>query len=278
MSRRHVLAATLAVLATASSPTARGDERVSQAREVTGTFSRIRVGGPFDVTVREGSPAAVVVQALPADQEKVNVEVKGDTLVVGSTGRWTWGGEPERGAKPVVTVTLPELRGLDVSGSGDARAETGPAARDLGLSVGGSGSIAWKGVAATLALAVSGSGDVKAEGPSRKLDVKVSGSGDVAYSGTSGAVTVAVSGSGDVKLAGEAESLDVSTAGSGDVEAGGFAVRDAKVAIAGSGDAALRLAGGGLTTRIAGSGDVVWTGEARSVDAKTSGSGSVTRR
>jgi hypothetical protein len=276
MSRRLILVLSLAAapLATALPLRVRAEDRVSLPRDVPAPFSRVRVAGPFHVTVREGSPAAVVVHAVPSDQEKVKVELKGDALVLGSTERWTWGETP----KVAVAVTLPELRGLEVSGSGEARAETGPAARDLALTVGGSGSIAWKGAAAALAIAVSGSGDVQAEGPAQRLEVHLSGSGHVGYAGKSGPAKVAISGSGNVNLAGEGESLEASTSGSGDVEAKDFAVRDAKVSIAGSGDASLRLTGGGLTARIAGSGDVVWTGEAKGVDARTSGSGRVSRR
>jgi hypothetical protein len=277
MIRTHALAAAVAAIAVAS-PRARADDRVSQAREVPGTFTRVKVAGPFDLTVREGSPAAVVVKAIPANQEKVRVERKDDVLVVDAPDAVRWGDWPAGGRPVELSVTLPELRGVEVAGPGEARAETGPAPRDLALTVGGSGSIAWKGSAAALAVAVSGSGSVRAEGSAQRLEVSVSGSGDAAYAGKAGPVAVSISGSGDVTLAGEGESLRVSTAGSGDVEAGGFAVRDATVEISGSGDAALRLAGGTLTVRIAGSGDVVWGGEARAVDARASGSGSVTRR
>ena len=277
MIRTHALAAALAAIAVASTG-ARADDRVSQPREVTGTFTRVKVAGPFDVTVREGSPAEVVVKASPANQEKVRLERKDDVLVVDAPGAVRWGDRPAKGRPVELSVILPELRGLEVAGPGEARAETGPDSRDLALAVGGSGSIAWKGSAAVLAVAVSGSGSVRAEGPAQRLEVSVSGSGDAAYAGKAGPAQVSISGSGDVTLAGEGESLRVSTAGSGDVEAADFAVRDATVDISGSGDAALRLAGGSLTVRVAGSGDVVWSGEARSVDARTSGRGSVARR
>jgi hypothetical protein len=284
MARRPVLAAALRgavpVLLYFLQPpaTTRADDRVSQPRPVAAAFTRVKVAGPFDVTIREGIPAAVTVTAVAAQQEKVRVEVKGDTLVISTEERWSWGSSPSRDEGPAVAVTLPELRGLEIAGSGEARAETGPAPRDLALSVGGSGTIAWKGAAAALGLAVSGSGELKAEGPAQKVDISVSGSGEVGYSGRAGPVKVAVSGSGDVKLAGEGASLEASTAGSGDVEAGGFPVRDARISISGSGDASLALAGGSLAVRTAGSGDVVWTGEARNVDTRIAGSGSVTHR
>ena len=88
MTRRQALAVSLAAAApAAAAPNARAEDRVARPREVPGAFTRVRVGGPFDVTVREGSPAAVVVEATPADQEKVKVEVRGDALVVGTPVR-----------------------------------------------------------------------------------------------------------------------------------------------------------------------------------------------
>jgi hypothetical protein len=248
---------------------------VAQSRTLAGPFTAVRLRGPYDLVLREGSPASAVVTAGAALQAKVTVEVRDGTLVVEPVDRDRERWDAQR--DPVeVAVTLPELRALEVAGSGRARAETGSAPRDLALAVGGSGSLAWKGTAAALDLKVSGSGDLSASGPSREVAVAVSGSGKASYDGRTGPAQVAISGSGGVRLAGEGTELSASTAGSGSLHAGSFPVRDAQVSISGSGDMALRLTGGRLAARIAGSGNVTWQGEA-TVEASSSGSGKVTR-
>jgi hypothetical protein len=276
MGRVAILAATFPALALLALPVdGRADGPVAQSRVLSGGFARVKVAGPFEVTIQEGSPAAAVVTARAEIQEKVKVEVRGDTLVLEPAERpaWTWTPKEDR---VEVAVTLPELRGLEVAGSGQVRAESGAAPRDLRLILAGSGSMEWKGTAAALDLSLSGSGVLRASGPSRSLAVAVSGSGEASYSGKTGPARIGLSGSGKVSLSGEGEALEASTSGSGDLEAADFPVRDAQVSIAGSGDMALRMAGGTLTARIAGSGKVVYRGEAK-VESSVSGSGKVKR-
>ena len=204
-------------------------------RQVTG-FTRVRLDGGLDADVREGPAFSCQVTADENLQGYVTAEVHGQTLVIG-TRQGSLGFS--RGSKAV--VTLPKLRGLTTSGSGDATVEVGSAGAPLSLTSSGSGA----------------------------LDLTAGAAGDL---------DVNLSGSGDATLRGAAGHLAISTSGSGDVDGGHLVAQGADVATSGSGDVHLHLEGGRSSFHTSGSGDVSWTGHTQIEDVSVSGSGSVTHR
>jgi len=240
---------------------------VPQTRAVEAAFTRVVARGPFDVEIRGGAAASVVVFAAPGRHELVRTLVKDGSLVIEPASR-------EQAREDVrVSVTLPSLEGIELAGSGSVRAEAGPEPRDVGLALRGSGSLAWSGATRSLSAEVDGSGNLRVDGPAPSLHAAVSGSGNLAYRGTAKSVTLAVAGSGDARLDGRGDSLKVATTGSGRVDARGFAARDVEISTAGSGDVAVRVAGGSVTATLVGSGDVEWSGEGRVGGVQVLGSG-----
>lgn len=216
----------LATLAVATSAAAAG-----RPFDASG-FDKVALGGSDDVVIRQGSAFAVVATGDAADLERLEVLVEKGTLKIGrKKGNWGWNNSKD----VVVSVTMPALRGVAVSGSGDLKADKG-AADAFDIHVAGSGS------AAVAAL------------DARTLNVSVSGSGDVTSSGRCGALNVRVAGSGDVALANlKCTNTAISIAGSGDVAA--HATGQADIRIAGSGDVTI-TGGAKCSKRVAGSGNV----------------------
>lgn len=205
-----------------------------EPRSVSG-FTRIDLAGPVDVEVRPGKFGAI----LEMDSEvarHLRTDVQGDTLRISLEG---WNGNFH--GKQRIKVTMPELRGLQIEGSGDA--------------------------------------DIAGFKDQEKVELRISGSGDVKFAGTAGGVAVTIEGSGDVVLAeGQAGSLQARIQGSGNLKSHDFKAKNVSVAIEGSGDADIRVAGGALSLSVNGSGDIRWTGEASAVSAATHGSGSIAKR
>jgi hypothetical protein len=206
----------------------------SESRSVSG-FTRIDLAAPVDLEVRPGKFGV----ALEMDSEAarhLTTDVQGDTLRIALDG---WNGNVH--GKQRVRVTMPELRGVHIQGSGDAN--------------------------------ISGFKDQK------EVELRISGSGDVRFAGSTAGMAVTIEGSGDVLLAeGQAGSLQARIRGSGNLKASDFKARNVSVAIDGSGDADIRVAGGALSLSVNGSGDIRWTGEASAVSAATHGSGSIAKR
>lgn len=125
---------------------------------------------------------------------------------------------------------------------------------------------------------LSGSGDINSRISlsSDGFDIRVSGSGDVQLPLEADQVTVALSGSGDISLSGTSRELKISVSGSGDVNAFELTAESVKVSVAGSADVEV-TATQFLEARVSGSGDVEYRGNPKKVDAKSVGSGDITR-
>ena len=210
--------------------------RAETVKRSASGFTKIELRVPLDITIRPGKEFSVVLDLNDSGlTDKIATEVRGDTLVISSNvHNWTSHG------KNTAAITLPELRGVAIAGSGNADAS--------GFDQGGG------------------------------VDLAVSGSGDINYNGKSSALSVAISGSGNVRLAGSTGNLSVSIAGSGDVKAADFPVKNASVSVNGSGDCDLRISGGTVQFAVNGSGDIRWSGEASVVSAVTHGSGSIVKK
>lgn len=236
--------ATIAMMAAAAAVSGCGQARSEtggpavQRSYPVGAFQRIEVAGGYDVEVRTGAAPSVQASGSEKEIERLVVEVRGDKLSIhpknrkGSMFSFGWKThEPVR-----LTVTVPQLRGAEIAGSGDMRinqvrgdrfegqiAGSGELlieqleVQDLMLAIAGSGGLnAKQGRARNARYSIAGSGDIQAGGvASETADVSIAGSGSVRAHAT-GTANVDIAGSGDVELSGGAK-CSVSKHGSGEV-------------------------------------------------------------
>jgi len=209
---------------------------VSRNFQVSG-FNSVEVAGPYEVQVRTGSGPSVSANGPQKMIDHLVVEVRGDKLMIHPEQQrgmfhfgWHFNG------KVHVEVTVPQLAGATIAGSGDIQIDRvqgddfeGVVAgsgglnvdalevRQLKLSIAGSGSAkAVNGKAQTAKYDIAGSGDVDARNiQTNDVDVSIAGSGSI-RAHASGTAKVSIMGSGDVDVAGGAK-CSVSKAGSGDV-------------------------------------------------------------
>jgi hypothetical protein len=237
---RKSLVAAIAASAALSGCQAHRDEdggaNVSRTYHV-GNFHQIEVAGPYDVNVRTGSNPGVSGTGPEKLLGRTIVEVRGDKLLIRPEEHRGWFNFGwSRHGKASFTVTVPQLSGAEIAGSGDIHVDRVQGERFEG-GVAGSGSIALGNVEVqALKLSIAGSGGIKAG-------------------------------------AGKAQSAEYEIAGSGDVDAGAVQAQQAKVSIAGSGGVHAR-ASGTADISIMGSGDVDLTGGAKCTVSKA-GSGNV---
>ena len=202
-----------------------------------GNFSAIEVAGPYDVEVRTGSNASVSAKGGQKLLERTIVEVQGDKLVIrpeNNRNFFHWGFS-RRGTAHFI-VTVPQLKGASIAGSGDISVDKvagdvfdGSVAgsgginvasmnvKELKLSIAGSGGVkAGSGTAQSASYEIAGSGDIDAGAvQAQALKVSIAGSGGI-KAHSSGTADVDIMGSGDVDVAGGAK-CNVSKAGSGNV-------------------------------------------------------------
>lgn len=207
--------------------------RKKEERDVK-NFTAIQLSISADVYLTQADGYSFTIEGDESFLDKVITEVRGNTLVI----------KTERSnlrflkSNTKIYITMPQIEGLAISGSGDIKAITPVVASDLTL--------------------------------------KISGSGDIAIPDlTLNSLYAAISGSGDIAISGQgtASEANVKISGSGDVMLKGVRFQNADISIAGSGDAYVELAEN-LKARVAGSGDIVYSGNPL-VEAKVSGSGTI---
>jgi hypothetical protein len=224
MRKALTAAAPIAVILAAAASTsacgqARGDDGPATSRNYqVGNFNQVEVAGPYDVQVRTGAAPSVSARGSQRTLDHLVVEVRGDRLVIHPeehNGLFSFGWHRHGNAE--VTVTVPQLQGATIAGSGDIHVDQVKGDRFEGQ-IAGSGGL-------TL-----GAIDVQ------QLKMSIAGSGDAkAASGRAQSVKYDIAGSGDIDARGvQADSADLSIAGSGNIFA--QARTNANVEIMGSGD------------------------------------------
>lgn len=226
--KRNLLTLIIPVLLFACVQTAPGQMQ-KEERNVA-TFTSVDLAISANVYLTQGSAQKVVVEASDEDLKKVVTEVSNGHLKIKTDG---W----RVNLKTVnVYITLSDLEGIGLSGSGNITADGAFKCGSLDLAISGSGNIKMDNLTAT------------------KVETAISGSGNISLAGS-----------------GKAESLEIAISGSGDVNAENFECGKVAAHISGSGNCRVN-ASDTLEGHVSGSGDIYYKGKAR-LDIRISGSG-----
>lgn len=213
-----------------------GQGTVKETRNVSG-FTKVIFGVSGNLYIRQGSEYRLEIEGNRSVLDEIDTEVSGGRLMIKrDVWRFTL-----RDEKVTVNITMPELEGLSVSGSGSAEVYEFSNIDDLELNVSGSGKLLANSLKTDeLNCVISGSGDIllKGEGSADRGEITISGSGS---------------------FRGEEVEIDHLTA-----------------KISGSGTCYCK-AGDSLEAIVSGSGSIFYSGDP-SVDARVSGSGRVRKR
>lgn len=207
--------------------------QTKETRDLKG-FTKISYGVSGDLKIKIGPEFSVVLEGNKSDIKEIVTDVSGDRLII-KQENWHF----NFNEKVYVYITMPELKGLGVSGSGNAEVlDPVKEADNLDLSVSGSGRL------------------LTAELQADNLDCSISGSGNITIgaSGSADRGTISISGSGNYR--GESMEID-----------------HLEVHVSGSGNCTCK-AGDSLKAGISGSGNVYYYGNPK-IDARVSGSGHV---
>jgi hypothetical protein len=231
MSRRLLAAALLlgALPAAAATPT--------RGYTVIG-FDKIRVDGPFDVSVRTGLAPSARATGTTTALDRISIAVRGSTLVI-KPDNTAWGGYPGGAiGKVSVAVTMSALSSVGLAGSGKVAVDRvkgqvleiglggagviaiGDLVVDkLNLTLTGSGNVSLAGRADQARLVLRGAGNLAADKLSvRQADIVSAGAGAITLTASETAKVVAA-GTGDVTILGKAK-CNVEATGAGNVACG----------------------------------------------------------
>ncbi|OEK03626.1 hypothetical protein BFP97_19820 [Roseivirga sp. 4D4] len=210
----------------------------SQNRETrdVGDFDEVVMRLSGKVYIKQGDKNEVILEGDEDVLERVETDVRGGRLNIGEEGKSRWSWRRSR-TRLNVYITVKELNGAFVSGSGDIIGQTVFKSDDFRVSV-------------------SGSGDIELELDAKDVDSRISGSGNI-------------------ELSGAAQYAKLNISGSGKYLAEEMKVDDYEISISGSGRGSIN-AQENLDVRISGSGSVYYRGRP-SVNSSVAGSGRVRR-
>ena len=208
-----------------------------ETRDVGG-FDEVMMRISGKVYVKQGDKNEVILEGERNLLEEVVTDVEGGRLIIKNRRDQSWRFWENNRRKQGVNayVTVKDLKGVYVSGSGDIIGEEQIAADDLTVSI-------------------SGSGDIELAVRAKYVSSKISGSGNIELEGKTDRAKLSISGSGKYF----AEKL----------EAG-----DYKISMSGSGRGSINV-NGDLDVRISGSGKIYYLGNPTGVNSSVSGSGTV---
>lgn len=198
--------------------------RVTKNIAATG-FDEIELSFPGNVHFTQSDKYKVTVKAREKTLERMDIKVKGHTLIIGAKERkkrhfFSINNE-ENMEDIIIYVEAPQLTSVEIAGSGDFDCKGTIKAEKLKLSVAGSGEIdIHEIVAKKVSADIAGSGEIDAclTGV-ENTSIQIAGSGDVDFElHQCGNVSAQIAGSGDIDLEGDIKTLSQSVAGSGKID------------------------------------------------------------
>lgn len=199
------------------------------------SFSELSYGIPGTLYLRQGAQR-VEIECSDATFAKIEFRISGDELIIESKDNRGWGNISK--SDLTIYVTMENIDGVNLSGSGELIGEQSINADDLKL--------------------------------------RISGSGDITLTTSASDLSAEISGSGKIMLSGKANSLKARISGSGNIKAENLTVDTVDASISGSGDVYI-TANEEITARVSGSGNVYYKGDPERRDSQSSGSGRIVR-
>ncbi len=183
------------------------DDIITETLDLT-SFERIDVSGVYDLNVSVGPEFSVELSGSEYEMDRVEVSVKDGVLSLDR--RKGKRGDKKRSRKKHngvdATITLPILRGLNVSGVVDGEVQN-VNTDEFDVTISGVGDVDIEGECGVLKANLSGVGDLDAEQlECNKVIVKVSGVGDAEVYARD-EVDARVSGMGDIDVYGSPEKV-----------------------------------------------------------------------
>jgi len=220
----------LALLLVLAVQVSQAQNTYTEKRNVSG-FSEVGFAVAGEVIISLGSGYSVVLEGDQDYIREIETKVSGSELMI-KRDKWFDTGNN----KVIVRITMPELEGISVSGSGKVTVSDPLKGDELDVSISGSGKAFLRDVAlgdAECHISGSGSLNITGEGTIDRLEINISGSGDYVGADTRvGTLEAAISGSGSCDCH-VTEMLKASISGSGNINYSGNPKIDA--AVSGSG-------------------------------------------
>ena len=263
---------------------------VKQEREV-GDFHGVVVKSGIDLTVKQGSQPALVIETDDNLQEYIISEVKEGILYVYVRKN----SQITRSNAMDAHVTVKDLEKISASGGGDVESLTMINTGEISIDLSGGGDLSFKLTANRALCELSGGGNASLEGSIREYKASLSGGGDLDLEGEIGMIDIELSGGGDAMISTEGktsgivadmsgggnlnmetdcENLKISSGGGGNVTLeAGENVENAGIKMVGGGDLIMKIRVTECMISVGGGGDAALSGSAEKFYAEMKSGG-----
>ena len=206
-------ASAMALLLSAQTATAHDDKakvEVEESYDLSG-FDNITVEGVYHLDVEVGDSFSIETSGSKKDMAKIEVYVRGDSLVLGrkDNTRKKIGGENNHGVNAV--ITLPKLTGIEIAGvvTGEVSKIN---AESFSVEFAGVGDLTLSGKCTDLELEMAGVGDLDASDlKCEDVDVELAGMGEASVY-ASERVNAEAAGMGQINVYGKPDVVQKSSA------------------------------------------------------------------
>jgi hypothetical protein len=203
-------------------------------------FTRVDIGSAFIYEVKQSNTYSISITANDNLFDDIKVAKEGQTLKIEREVPWTlfnFGSD-----RPKAIITMPELRGLDLSGATRGTVTNFSSTENLDVELSGASSLDLVGMSA---------GDVKFD---------ISGASDVAGALKAEGIDLDISGASSIQLEGSANDMGIEASGASHLKLSGLTVNDANVTLSGASDCTLNLSGR-LDIELSGASELEYIGE-----------------
>jgi hypothetical protein len=225
----------------------------TQTFDFTG-FTRVDVGNDFEVKVVQSDSYSITIIADDNLFEYIQVSKEGGTLKIGLkpfTNSWSSTLRAE--------ITMPQLRGLDLSGATRGTVSGFSSVENLDIDVSGASSLDMIGMSA---------GDVTFD---------ISGASEVTGDIAAGDANFKVSGASIVQLQGSANDIVIDASGASRAELAALSVGNADVELSGASDGVVNI-NGKLDVDLSGASELSFIGEPAMGTIDISGASTISRK
>lgn len=184
----------------------KGSGNVATEKRDVADFSKVDVGGVFQVEVVAGKEYSVEVQADDNLLPLIRTEVRGGTLQISSEKRFNTRNDIK------VRITAPNIEGIEASGASRVNASA-IRSESLDIDTSGASKVNLSGEARQLNIQVSGASNIDASGLNAvNADIDASGASKVSVNAT-GSLKTEASGASSVTYAGNPANVEKRTSG-----------------------------------------------------------------
>ena len=159
-------------------------------------FTRIEIGHAFELEVTAADTYSVQIEASESIFDRIKVTQTGDKLEIGMDSLFF-----HTYRSPKVKITMPELRGLYLSGASEGNVSGFRSSHNFELTLSGASELGMDMETGAFTCDMSGASEVSGYLKATRSDIDLSGASRIELSGSGGDIKLEASGASEMNLA-----------------------------------------------------------------------------